>query len=69
MIPMSHKQKADLYVDKATRQWVVRDPEGKFWIIPGGEKPWEHRLPFDLTEENELEPVPSHYQHMLNLPF
>jgi hypothetical protein len=63
------RQKADLFVDKASRQWVVRDPEGNFWIVPSVAKPWSHRKPFQVTEDMDLEPVPAHYQHMLDLPF
>jgi hypothetical protein len=68
-VATSSKQRANLFVDKASRQWVVRDPEGNFWIIPSDEDPWGHRQPFHLTEEAELEPVPGHYQYMLDLPF
>jgi hypothetical protein len=68
-VATSGKQKADLYVDKSSRQWVVRDPDGNFWTVPAGEDPWNHRQPYNLTEDKELEPVPAHYQHMLNLPF
>jgi hypothetical protein len=68
MITMS-KRLVALFVDRSSQQWVVRDPEGKFWIIPSGNNAWEYRLPFDPTEDTDLEPVPGHYIHMLNLPF
>ena len=58
-----------LFVERSSHQWIVRDPEGNFWIIPSVENGWDHRRPFYPTEESELEPVPGHYLHMLNLPF
>jgi hypothetical protein len=59
-----------VYVDRARPQhWIVRDPEGNFWIVPPVENPWDNRQPFELTEESELEPVPGHYKYMLRLPF
>ena len=58
-----------VFVERSTRQWVVRDPEGKFWILPALGDPWRHRLPFHPTEETDLEPVPGHYKHVLGLPF
>jgi len=63
------KRLVALYVDRLSKQWIVRDPEGDFWIIPSGENSWDHRQPFYPTEESELEPVPGHYIHMLDLPF
>ena len=59
-----------LYVDKARPQhWVVRDPDGKFWIVPPVENPWDNRQPFEPTADTELEPVPGHYKYVLGLPF
>ena len=58
-----------LYVDRATRQWIVRDLEGKYWSLPSTENPWDERQPFTPAEETQLEPVPGHYKHMLGLPF
>ena len=63
------KQSVSLFVERSSQQWIVRDPDGDFWILPGGENPWDHRQPFQLTEESELEPVPGHYKYMLGLPF
>lgn len=63
------KQMVALFVEKSCRQWVVRDPEGNFWLVPPGEDPWDHRQPFDPTEETDLEPIPGHYKYMLGLPF
>ena len=62
------KHAATLYVDKASQQWVVRDPEGNFWSLPSTDNPWDERRPFSPAEETELEPVPGHYKHMLGLP-
>jgi hypothetical protein len=59
---------AALFVDKASQQWIVRDHEGNFWIVPSVENPWDHRLPFLPAEETDLEPVPGHYKSMLGLP-
>jgi hypothetical protein len=57
-----------LYVDRASRQWIVRDPEGNFWSLPSTENAWDDRQPFTPAEEAELEPVPGHYKNMLGLP-
>jgi hypothetical protein len=66
----SDKQVVALFVDRSCPQhWVVRDPQGNFWMVPPVEHPWENRQPFHLTEETELEPVPGHYKYMLGLPF
>ncbi|MFO0807616.1 MAG: hypothetical protein U0746_03250 [Gemmataceae bacterium] len=58
-----------IYVDKSTEQWIVRDPEGNFWIVPSVENAWDHRQPFYPPEDAELEPVPGHYKFMLGLPY
>ena len=63
------KQNVLIYVDRSLKQWIVRDPEGNFWIVPGIENPWEHRQPLELSHARELEPVPGHYKYMLGLPF
>jgi hypothetical protein len=65
----SGKRVLALYVDRASQQWVVLDPEGNFWIVPSDDSPWEHRQPFCPTDETDLEPVPGHYKYMLGLPF
>jgi hypothetical protein len=44
------------------------DSDGNFWIVPPVDHPWDHREPFYPTEATELEPVPGHYKHMLDLP-
>jgi hypothetical protein len=64
------ERKAALYVDRScTDHWVVRDPDGNFWIVPPTEDGWERREPFQPTEETELEPIPKHYISLLGLPF
>jgi hypothetical protein len=63
------RPKAALFVEKSSRRWIVRDPDGNYWTLPGGENPWDHRQPFQPTEETELDPVPGHYRYMLGLPF
>ncbi len=62
------KQVVALYVDRMNQQFVVLDPDGRFWTVPRDEDPWNRRQPFSPTEETELEPVPGHYKHMLGLP-
>lgn len=59
----------DLFVDRVSKQWVVRDPEGNFWTVPMAENGWQHRQPYHLTEDSELEVIPKHYIHLLDLPF
>jgi len=63
------KQAVGLFVDRTYPQWIVRDPEGNFWILPSVEYPWDQRQPFHPTAETDLEPVPGHYKDLLNLPF
>ena len=62
------KRVVALYVDKASRRWIVRDAEGNFWSLPSTDNPWDERQPFIPAEETELEPVPGHYKYMLGLP-
>ncbi len=62
--------RASIYVDRAcTEHWIVRDPEGQFWIVPPVENAWECRRPYQPTEETDLEAVPGHYLYGLGLPF
>jgi len=63
------KQVVAIYVDRASQQWVVRDGEGNFWMLPPGDNPWDRRQPFEPTEETDLEPIPGHYKYLLRLPF
>ena len=65
----TRKPVMSLYVDKGCPEhWIVRDREGRFWIVPPGENAWEQREPFQPGEDAELEPVPGHYMYMLGLP-
>jgi hypothetical protein len=68
MMTLKH-QRVTIYVDKPSQQWIVRDPDGYFWIVPATEEAWEHRKPFAPTDECEPVPVPGHYKYMLGLPF
>jgi len=52
-------------VDRASRQWIVLDREGMFWVVPANEEGWSQRQPYTPTDESELEPVPAHYRYML----
>ena len=61
-------RKLALYIDRSKQQWIVRDPDGNFWMVPSDDNPWEHRQPFTPTEETELEPIPGHYKYTLGLP-
>jgi hypothetical protein len=40
------RRRAAVFVERVTRQWVVLDPEGNFWILPAGDDPWLGRQPF-----------------------
>jgi len=66
---MLRVRKLTLYIDRSIQQWIVRDGEGKFWIVPSDDNAWEQRQPFYPTEATELEPVPAHYKYTLGLPF
>ena len=64
------KSMVSLFVDHASPDaWVVRDPDGNFWLVPPVDSPWDKRRPFCPTEDMELEPVPGHYKYLLDLPF
>ena len=58
-----------LFVDRTNQQWIVRDPEGNYWVLPPGDDAWDNRQAFQPTEETELEPIPGHYRYLLRLPF
>jgi hypothetical protein len=58
------KKLVTLFVDRSIQQWIVRDPDGNFRILPSVEDPWDHRQPFNLTADMELEPVSRHYKDM-----
>jgi hypothetical protein len=57
-----------LFVDRTSQQWIARDVDGQFWSIPPVDHPWNHRQPFQPTDETQLEPVPGHYKSMLGVP-
>jgi hypothetical protein len=60
---------ATLFVDRSTKQWIVCDAEGSFWIVPSDDRvPGNQRKPFFPAEGTELEFVPGHYKHMLGIP-
>ena len=63
------KRTMAIYVDRSNGQWVVRDPDGHFWVLPPTDNPWDDRRPLATAEDAELEPVPGHYRYMLGLPF
>lgn len=63
------KTKVTLFVDRSRQQWIVRDGDGNFWLLPADEDPWERRQPYQPTDAAELEPVPGHYLRTLGLPF
>ena len=63
------KHDVDLFVDRTTQQWIVRDPDGNFWSVPSVEDAWDHRQPFHPAEDTELEPIPGHYKYLIRLPF
>ena len=58
-----------IYVDRATGQWIVRDPDGNFWVVPSGANAWDQRQPFEPTDDSQLQPIPGHYRYLLELPF
>jgi hypothetical protein len=62
------KQVVGIYADRTSRQWIARDGEGNFWVLPLTDNPWDDRQPFSLDEGTELEPVPGHYRCVLGLP-
>ena len=68
VMPAVRKHVVGLYVDRSTQQWIVRDQEGNYWVVPPTDHPWDDRQPFFPAEETELEPVPGHYKYMLGLP-
>jgi hypothetical protein len=63
------KSLVSLFVIRSSPHWVVRDPEGNFWLVPSAENAWEQRQAFYPDDETALEPVPGHYLSMLSLPF
>src|SRR5262245_33146680 len=58
------RERMALFVHRTSQQWIVRDPEGHFWMLPMGDNAWDNREPFSPTKETELESVPGHYMYM-----
>jgi hypothetical protein len=57
-----------LYVDRNLPScWIVRDQAGDFWMVPAEDQAWERRQPYTLTEDAQLESVPSHYMYLLGI--
>ena len=64
----TRKPAMSLYVDKdRPEHWIVRDCEGRFWVVPPGQDAWTKREPFQPSEDAELETVPGHYLYMLGI--
>ena len=57
-----------IYVDRVSGHWIVRDGDGKFWLLPATGTPWDDRRPFSPAGETDLEPVPGHYKYVLGIP-
>lgn len=62
------KRVVAIYVDRSNGQWIARDSDGDFWVLPSTDHPWDDRQPFSPAEETELEPVPGHYKYILGVP-
>ncbi len=60
--------KTTLFVNRSLQKWILLDQTGKYWILPGGDHPWDRRQPYQPMEEIELELVPGHYKDMLGIP-
>jgi hypothetical protein len=57
-----------LYVDRSLPScWLVRDGAGDFWMVPAGDRAWERRQPYTLTEGAKLDVVPGHYNYLLGI--
>lgn len=65
----ARSRKTTIFIDRACQgHWVVRDPEGQYWVVPSTERAWEDRRPFTPTQDTQLEAVPGHYKSFLGLP-
>ena len=53
IMTISAKQAVGLFVDPSYPQWIVRDPDGNFWILPSVEYPWDQRQPYFPTAETD----------------
>ncbi len=56
-----------IYVDRRSRQWVVRDDQGNLWTLPQTETPWDDRELYSSSDETTLDPIPGHYFYLLRL--
>ena len=56
-----------IFVDRSSGQWIVRDGDGYYWVIPPTDNPWDDRRPYSPAGETELERVPGHYKYVLGL--
>lgn len=66
---MLSKPTVAIYVDRSNQQWIVRDTQGDFWVVPALPNGWEQRQPYTLTDDSDLIPIPAHYKYLLCLPF
>ena len=48
------QRRVALFVERSYQQWIVRDPEGNFWLLPAVDDPWGQRQPFSPTTEPEM---------------
>lgn len=63
------RRTVSLFVDRTSQRWVVRDPDGQFWVFPSGNTAWDARELLDPAGDLDLEPVPGHYRYLFQLPF
>jgi hypothetical protein len=63
------KRSVSLFVDRTSQRWVVRDPDGQFWIVPSGDDGWDERPVLDPNADVDLEPIPGHYRYLFKFPF
>ena len=60
----TRKPAMSLYVEKEHPDcWVMRDREGRLWVVPPGEDVWAKREPVHPSEQSEREPVPDRFLH------
>jgi hypothetical protein len=61
-------QNVAIYVERSSQQWIVRDRDGNFWVVPPRDDAWDSREPFYPNEHSDLQPVPGHYKYVLGVP-
>ena len=65
----TRKPVMSLYVDKGCPEhWIVRDREGRFWVVPSGENAWEKREAFHRARMPSSNRFPADCMYMLGLP-